>query len=84
MIQYTRDFQYRRSACVCNSRESQCQKVAPSGGGSVHEESEKIFKPNVIVEEEDENWNVEGIMTAEKTKASGVRDKIRSLQEKFF
>lgn len=37
----------------------------------------------MIVEDDDEDWDHEGLMKAEEAEASGLRGKMRTLQEKF-
>lgn len=38
----------------------------------------------MIVEDDDEDWNLSCFMTAEEVEASGLCSKMRALQEKFF
>lgn len=38
----------------------------------------KIVKPDVIVDDDDENRSLESFMTAEKVEASGLRGKMRA------
>lgn len=56
------------------------EKVAPSGGNSLLEKPGEIVEPGVNVKNDDENWDLEGIMTLEEDKASGRRRKMCSLQ----
>lgn len=61
---------------------AEVEKVALSGGGSVHEETRKIVEPDLIFKHNDKEWDLEGIMTSEEVEASVLRGKMRALQEK--
>lgn len=52
------------------------ENVAPRDGGSVHEEPGEVFEPDVIVEDDDEDYDLKRIMTAKEVKASGVQGKM--------
>lgn len=54
----------------------------PSRSGSVHKETRKIVEADVIVEGNDEDWDLEDIMMAKEVEANGQRRKICALQEK--
>lgn len=60
------------------------KKVARSNGGlvHVHEKLGEIFKPDVIVQNDDEDWDLVSIMTAEEVEASRLQGKTRALQNK--
>lgn len=58
---------------------AEAEEVAPKGGGLIHEEAIEIVKSNTIVEDNDVNWALGSIMTAEKVEASGLRDRMRAL-----
>lgn len=49
----------------------------------MHEKPGGIIETDVIIEKDDEDWNREGIMTAEEVKVSGLQCKMRALQEKY-
>lgn len=55
-------------------------EVATSGGGLVHEESNEIVKPDVIDEINDENWDLEGIITVVEVEANEQRGRMRALR----
>lgn len=54
----------------------------PGDGGTISEEPETIVRPNNFVAEDDEKWNLEGIVAAEKVVISYLRRKARARQEK--
>lgn len=56
--------------------------MAPSGGGLAHGEAGKIVKQDVNIEEDDEDWDVEGIVKAKEFEISELRSYRRSLLEK--
>lgn len=58
------------------------EEVAPSGGGSVHEEPAEIIEPDVIAENDDGDLDLEGIKTTEKVDPCGLRGKMRAMHEK--
>lgn len=47
-------------------------EVVSNCGGSINAEPGKIFEPDMIVENDAEDWYLEDIMTAEKVDASGL------------
>lgn len=57
------------------------ERVVPIGSGSVHKEPGEIVKPNLIVENDNKDCDFECIMTTEEVEASGLREKMRALQE---
>lgn len=57
------------------------EEAALNDVGSVHVEHEEIVKPGVTVEDNDEDWDLEGIMLAAEVEASELRGKRRVLQE---
>lgn len=59
------------------------EKAAPNGGCSVQEEPGEIVDPDVIIEDDDEDWDLMGIVTAKKVEINSLRGKMRALQEKF-
>lgn len=61
---------------------AEVEEAAPSGVGSVHEKTGEIIKPDIIVEDDDENLDLESIMTAEEVKTSGLRGIMRALEGK--
>lgn len=58
------------------------EEVAPSGCGLVHGETGEIVEPDVIVEDDDKDWNLEGTIPAKEVKASELRGKMCVLQKK--
>lgn len=52
------------------------RKFAPNGDGSKHEETEEIVKPDVIVKEDVEDWDREGILTTERVETNRMRCKV--------
>lgn len=60
---------------IVTAEVAKVEEIVTHGGGSVHQERGEIFKPNVTVEEDDEGWDLEGIMTDEEVEASEVRGK---------
>lgn len=59
------------------------ENVAPSGGGEIHEEPKEIVESDVVVEDDDEDWDLVVIMTGEEVKASRLRGRMRALPEKY-
>lgn len=55
------------------------EKLAPCGGDSEYEESGKIVKPDVNIDDGNKDWNLECIMTAEEVEATGLQSKMRAL-----
>lgn len=49
---------------------AEVEEAASSGSSSVQEETEEIFKPDVIVEDDDKGWDLEGIITVEEVQAN--------------
>lgn len=58
------------------------EEVAPCGGGFVHEKIGKIFEPDAILEIDNKDWSLKGIMTAEEVENRRPRGKMRPLLEK--
>lgn len=61
---------------------SEFEEVAPSDVGSVHEETGEIVKSFEIVENNNEDWDPEGIMMGEEFESSRLSGKMRNLKEK--
>lgn len=57
---------------VTTVRIAEVEEVAPSGGASVHEELGKIVEPDVVVEDDDEDWDLEGTNKAVEVEACGL------------
>lgn len=58
------------------------EKVAPGIGGAISHESREHYGQDTFVEDNDKYWIFNIIMTAENVKASGLKGKVRALQEK--
>lgn len=50
------------------AQEAEVEKVAPRGGGWKHEEPGEIIVQEMIVKDNDEDWDLERILTAEEAK----------------
>lgn len=61
---------------------AEVEEFALSGGGSVHKELREIAKSYVTVKNDDGDWDLEAIITAEEIEASRLRSKMRALQDK--
>lgn len=59
------------------------REVVSSGSGLVRVEPGEIVKTNMIVEDDYEDWHLEGIIAAGEVAASDFIGKMRVLQEKF-
>lgn len=76
-----RDSDIHRISSIADQRASvtadvaKGEEVAPNGDGLVQGEPEEDLKPDVIVEDDVEDWDLEGIMMAEDVNASGLRAK---------
>lgn len=56
--------------CVLvTAKTAEVDEVVPSSGGSVHKKPGEIVIPDVIVENNDEDSDLEGIMTAKKSRS---------------
>lgn len=51
------------------------EERAPSGSDLIYEKPWKIVKPDPVVVDDDEDWDLECIMTAKELKASELRGK---------
>lgn len=83
-FRYTWEFQYRQLACFQTAEIDEIKKLASSGGGWIHEKPGKIVEPDVCFEKDDEDCNLECIMTVEEVDASGLQGELRALQEKYI
>lgn len=58
------------------------EDVVSSDCNAIDEDPEKIVKPDVILKSDDKNWDLEGIVTVEKTKGRKVRETLHATREK--
>lgn len=62
---------------------AEVEEAAPGGGGLIQEEPGEIADSDMTGEVDDKDWDLEGIMTAEKVESSELQGKMRDLQEKY-
>lgn len=60
------------------------EEVAPDGGGVIQEELGETTEPDVMFEDDDEDWDIDGIMSAKELEASALQGKISVLRKKYF
>lgn len=61
---------------------AEVEKVPSGGGGLLNEDPSEIVEPDVMFENDNEDWDLGGITAGKEVDASGLRGKMCALQEK--
>lgn len=83
-----RRVQYARDSIIVNQQTfvaagiAKIEEAAPSGGGLEHEEPGETVNSDVNIEKNDEDKDLNGVMTVEIVEARWLRGRIHALQER--